>query len=226
MDMRIMRTIAPWTLLFFLTCSFAGAQDAPPRLEVFAQGGGSFLNNGTGGEVSIQCLVCATGSSPNLGYVGPLTGSFSKTGRLFAGARLRFTRHDALEASYSYSPNHFSLAVGTQSFGSAYNRVNLISFNYVRYLWLRTRLQPFATAGLGTNHFSGPASASAVVSGLVSANNGYQFAWNYGGGADFVLHRHLALRLELRDYVTRQPSFINGTSHNVVPSAGIVFRFK
>ena len=86
--------------------------------------------------------------------------------------------------------------------------------------------QPFATVGLGTNRFSGPSSASLVVSGQVKADNGYQFAWKYGGGADLVLQRHLALRLELKDYVTGQPSFITGTSHNIVPSAGIVFRFK
>jgi opacity protein-like surface antigen len=143
-----------------------------------------------------------------------------------AGARLRFTRHDAIEASYSYSPNHLSLQEGTQSLGSAYNRVDLISFNYVRYLWIRTRVQPFATAGLGTNRFSGPSSAALVVSGWVKADNGYQFAWNYGAGADIVLRRHFALRLELRDYVTGQPSLIAGTSHNVVPSAAIVFRLK
>jgi opacity protein-like surface antigen len=155
-----------------------------------------------------------------------VTSSFSKTGRLFTGGRFRFTRHDALEASYSYSPNHFSVQQGTQALGSAYNRVNLVSFNYVRYLWTRTLVQPFATVGLGTNRFSGPSSATLVVSGLVKADNGYQFAWNYGGGADIGLQRHLALRLELRDYVTAQPSFITGTSHNIVPSAGIVFRFK
>jgi opacity protein-like surface antigen len=155
-----------------------------------------------------------------------VTSSFSKTGRVSAGARLRITRHDALEASYSYSPNHFSLQEGAQALGSAYNRVGLISFNYVRYLWIRTRFQPFTTAGLGTNRFSGPTSASAVLSGLVGADNGYQFAWNYGAGADLVLQRHLAMRLELRDYVTGQPSFVTGTSHNIVPSAGIVFRLK
>jgi opacity protein-like surface antigen len=143
-----------------------------------------------------------------------------------AGARLRFTRHDALEASYSYSPNLFSLQNGTLSLGSAYNRVDLISFNYVRYLWLRTRVQPFATGGLGTNHFSGPWSGSAAGLAVGKADNGYQFAWNFGGGADLALKRRLALRLELRDYVTSQPSFITGTSHNVVPSLGIVFRLK
>jgi opacity protein-like surface antigen len=143
-----------------------------------------------------------------------------------AGARLHFTRHDALEASYSYSPNHFSLQEGTQSLGFGYNRVDLISFNYVRYLWLRTRVQPFATAGVGTNRFSGGPSVFPAISSLAVADNGYQFAWNYGAGADLVLQRHLALRLELRDYVTGQPSFITGTSHNIVPSAGIVFRLK
>jgi opacity protein-like surface antigen len=145
---------------------------------------------------------------------------------LFAGARLHFTRHDAIEASYSFSPNQFSLQQGTQSLGSPYNRVNLVSFNYVRYLWLGTRVQPFATVGLGTNRFYGPGSAPAVLYGFVRVDNGWQFAWNYGGGADLVLQRHLALRLELRDYVTGQPSFILGTSHNIVPSVGIVFRFR
>jgi opacity protein-like surface antigen len=159
-----------------------------------------------------------------------VTSSFSKTGRLFAGARLRFTRHDALEASYAYSPNRFSVQQGTVSVGSPYNRVDLISFNYVRYLWANTPIQPFVTAGLGANRFSGPQMASAAVYPPevwpFNSDNGYQFTWNYGGGADLVLQRHFALRLELRDYVTGQPSFITGTSHNIVPSAGIVFRFK
>ena len=163
-----------------------------------------------------------------------VTSSFSKTGRLFAGARLRFTRHDALEASYSYSRNQFSLQQAGQPTLSGYNRVDLISFNYIRYLWTKTCVQPFVTGGVGANRFSGPSNASAVVSGHFNADNGWQFAWNFGGGADLVLQRHFALRLELRDYITGQPTpnSIGGitglaaTSYNVVPSAGIVFRFK
>jgi opacity protein-like surface antigen len=116
---------------------------------------------------------------------------------------------------------------------SGYNRVDLISFNYVRYLRAKSRVQPFVTAGLGVNRFGGPSNAPAVVDGYVNADNGWQFAWNLGGGADLVLPRHLALRMELRDYITGQPGVITGTthnitgtSHNIVPSAGIVFRFK
>ena len=130
--MRIIPIFAAWVFLLSLTCRWACAQDAPTRLEVFAEGGGSFLNSGTR-QISIICI-------PEIECPTTATSSFSKTGRLFTGVRLRFTRHDALEASYSYSPNHFSLQEGTQSLGSAYNRVNLISFNYVRYLWARTRV--------------------------------------------------------------------------------------
>jgi hypothetical protein len=218
-----MRIIAPWLLLLFFTCSWVGAQDPLPRLEVYAEGGGSFLNNGTD-QYTIRAPCPTSGCPP--WFSGTATSSFSKTGRVVAGARLRFTRHDALEASYSYSSNLFSLQQGTQSLGSAYNRLDLISFNYVRYLWPKTRVQPFATGGLGTNHFSGPWPGSAASLAVGKADNGYQFAWNFGAGTDTVLQRHLALRLELRDYVTGQPSFITGTSHNIVPSVGIVFRLK
>jgi hypothetical protein len=236
--MRSVRIIPPLFLPLVLAVSWACAQDPPPRLEVFLEGGGSFLNGGSG-QLYIPgqtCPVCGLGTPPE---VVAVTSSFSKTARLFTGARLRFTRHDALEPSYSYSPNLLTLQPVGEPALSAYNRVDLISFNYVRYLWAKTRVQPFVTGGLGANRFSGPLMASAVpvavttLSGYVNNDSGWQFAWNFGGGADLVLQRHLALRLELRDYITGQPDYITGTSHNItgtshniVPSAGIVFRFK
>ena len=232
--MRNARIISLLILLLLLVFPWARAQDSPPRLEVFLEGGGSFLN-GSSGQIVVMCpaAACPIGvpcSCPS----GALSNTFSKTARAFAGGRYRFTRHDALEASYSYSPNHFTMQPSGLSVVSAYNRVDLFSFNYIRYLWVKSRVQPFVTAGLGINRFSGPSNASAVIEGYVSADNGWQFAWNYGGGADLVLQRHFALRLELRDYITGQPKSIStsgitgmgGTSHNIVPSAGIVFRFK
>jgi hypothetical protein len=227
--MRKARIIPPLILLLLLAFPWACAQDPPPRLEVFLEGGGSFLNGGSGSYQPIR--PCPTSGCPPPVAV---TSSFSTTARPIIGARLRFTRHDALEASYSYSPNLFSLQPAGQPVSSGYNRVDLISFNYVRYLRVKTSFQPFVTGGLGVNRFSGPSNASAVLSGLVNADNGWQFAWNFGGGADLVLQRHFALRVELRDYITGQPkptstsaiTGFSGTSHNIVPSAGIVFRFK
>jgi hypothetical protein len=199
MNMRIIRIIAPWLLLLLFTCSWAGAQDAPPEVELFGEGGGSFLSNGAGTNVCPP--VCPTSGCPPC---PPF--SFSHAERLLTGTRFR-SRHDAIEVSYSRS----------NQLAQQYNRLDLISFNYVRYLWIRSNVQPFATAGLGTNRFSGPSTPA----------SGFQFAWNYGGGADVVLQRHLALRLELRDYVTGRPGF--GTTihgHDIVPSVGIVFRLK
>ena len=229
-DMRSARIISLLILLLLLVFPWACAQGPPPSYEVFLEGGGSFLN-GSSGQIVVMCpaAACPIGvpcSCPS----GALSSTFSKTARAFAGGRYRFTRHDALEASYSYSPNHFTMQPSGLSVVSAYNRVDLFSFNYIRYLWVKSRVQPFVTAGLGINRFSGPSGAVPVavttLSGYVNADNGWQFAWNFGGGADLVLQRHFALRLELRDYITGQPSIITGTSHNIVPSAGIVFRFK
>lgn len=228
--MRSVRIILSLILLLLLTFPWANAQTTPPRLDVFVEGGGSFLNGSSGSTV--PSYVCPAGQIPCV-TTSPVavTSSFSKAVRLFAGARFRFTRHDALEASYSYSPNRLSLQEGQEAL-SAYNRVDLLACNYVRYLWTKTSVQPFVTSGLGVNRFSGPSNASAVLSGLLNASNGSQFAWNFGGGADIVLQRHVALRLELRDYESGQPTptsaitGLGGTTRNIVPSAGIVYRFK
>jgi opacity protein-like surface antigen len=222
----MLRIFALAAAFLFVLATSTFAQKRPPRFELFAEGGGSVL---TGGSGVIPCPASGSCTFTDFTAGSAASSSFSFTGRLIAGARFRFTRRSALEASYSFSPNQFSVQQGTVTSGPLYNRAYLVSFNYVHYLWAKTPIQPFTTAGLGFNHFSGPGRVSvAVVPGPYPFNtdNGYQFAWNFGGGTDIVLRRHLALRLELRDYVTGQPSFITGTSHNIVPSAGIVFRFK
>jgi len=232
------RITSPSVLLLCFVCSWAAAQDRPPRLEVFAEGGGSLLNSGPAQAIETinSCPECATPGNLISTEVVPLKSSISTTGRLFAGVRLRFTSHDALEAGYSFSPNRFVYSPAAGLVQPGYGRVSLFSVNYVRYLWARTHLQPFVTAGLGTNRFSGGLGASPILVGGLpegfeySFSNpksyGWQFAWNYGGGADIVLQRHVALRLEVRNYVSDQPIPLTGTSHNLVPSAGIVFRFK
>jgi hypothetical protein len=197
--MRIKRITLRCVLLLPFTCLMAAGQSAPLNVDVFAEGGVSFVRN-TSPRVYTN-LICPVSGCPTGGA------SFSNAGRLFTGVRLR-VGHDAIEASYSYSPNQ----------ASGYNRLNLFSFNYVRYLSLKSKVQPFATIGLGANRFSGTSP--------YTTSTGFDFAWNYGGGADIGLKKHLALRLELRDYVGGQPNFFIGTSHNIVPSAGIVFRFK
>jgi hypothetical protein len=198
--MRIIRTTAPWILLISVNCSTAWGQGPPLSVEAFAEGGASLIRNAS---LSGACpLVCTPSGCPPC--PGPFP--FSNAGRLFTGARLR-TGREAIEVSYSYSPNPIQ---------QYYNRLTIFSLNYIHYLSMRSKVQPFATIGLGAERFSGPYTSA----------NGFRPVWNFGGGTDIVLQRHLALRLELRDYVGGQPSGFVGTSHDIVPSAGIVFRFR
>ena len=223
--MRSTKIVVQGIISLLIACPWVGAQKSPPRFELFAEEGASILNSGSG----FVATACPAGTSPPC-LSGNVLSNFSKTGRLVAGARFRFTRRDALEASYSFSPNHFSYQNGTFTEGPVYNRVDLVSFNYVRYLWTKTPIQPFATTGVGLNRFSGPQGIYADAASIAqfpfsNSDNGLQFAWNFGGGVDLVLQRHFAVRAELRDYVTAQPNIISGASHNIVPSAGIVYRF-
>lgn len=142
-----------------------------------------------------------------------------EAGRFFGGARLRLTRHDAVEASYSYSPNVFDEAYPLVYFN---DRLSSHSINYVRYLSTYPHLQPFVTGGVGWENFQGGGlnSSGALVSG------DSQFAWNWGVGIDVIPQRYFALRFEFRDYTTSLPVNHTSSLHNLVPSIGIVFRFN
>jgi hypothetical protein len=178
---------------------WACAQNIPTGFDVFAEAGPSCLE----GDVHSS----ATGEAK------------CEAGRFFAGARLRLTRHDAVEASYSWSPDIFNEAYPLLYFN---DRLSSHSINYVRYLSTNPHLQPFATVGVGWESFQGGGTNSSGV----HVTGDSEFAYNYGVGIDVIPQRNIALRFEFRDYATSIP--INHTSslHNVVPSIGIVFRFN
>jgi hypothetical protein len=198
---RSIRITAPWILLLSCTCSLAWSQGAPLSVDAFAQGGGSFIRN-----TEYKYLICQQNGTKLGSQPCPSPETFNYAGRLFFGGRFRIGRN-AFESSYSYSNNPAGL----------YNRQDLYSFNYVRYLPLKPKVQPFLTVGLGRSRFS-------LTGGVPSRSYPFKFDWNYGGGGDIALRWHLALRLELRDYVGGQPAMFTGLSHTIVPSAGLVFR--
>jgi hypothetical protein len=171
------------------------AQHIPMGFDVFAEFGPSCLHG--------QVHSGATGNAK------------CEAGRFFTGARLRLTRHDAIEASYSYSPNIFNEAYPLLYFNV---RLSSHSINYVRYLSTNPHLQPFVTGGVGYEHFLG-------YRGVMPSSTS-QFAWNYGAGIDVVLQRYFALRFDFREYSTSIPIYHTSTLHNFVPSIGIVFRFN
>ena len=188
--------ILPFASLF-VVCSWAFAQNIPQGFDLF-------------GEFGPSCLYGNVHSSA--------TGEAKcEAGRFFGGVGLRLTRHDAIEGSYSYSPDVFNEAYPLVYFNG---RLTSHSVNYVRYLAADPHVQPFATAGVGYESFQGigQTSSGARVTGDT------EFAWNYGAGIEIIPFRFFAVRFEVRDYAVGIPVFHSSSLHNVVPSLGIVFR--
>jgi hypothetical protein len=204
---RITRAIAYGSLLLTCTCSLVWSQGAPMSADAFIEGGGSFIGNTGAPWPSWACPLSTSGSS-----ACPRPIRFGDAGRLFTGVRFR-KGQNAFEASYSYSDNP---TIESTVYTTNYNRLDLYSFNYIRYLGLKSAVEPFTTIGAGASRFTGPS----------NPRTDFKFVWNFGGGGDVPLYRHVALRLELRNYVGGQPAYWTGTSHNIVPSAGLVFKFS
>ncbi len=214
-------------------------QTTAPNVEIFLGGGGSFMRGNTWDEtipVSIctpsTTVVCPAVSGPYT--TANMTDSFSTAASAAAAARLRFTRHDAIDATYLFSFNHLTLYAKATNpttgqpiveSGTSFTRLQLVSLNYVRYFMIRRRIQPFATAGMGESRFKGPLSATAPAEGLIGGGDRVQFTWNAGGGADILLRHHLVIRVDVRDYMVGQPLPIRGNAQGIMPMAGLAYRF-
>lgn len=94
-----------------------------------------------------------------------------------------------------------------------------------------SKLQPFLAAGAGALRFNvGNTYLDGIQSDL-GASSQTVLAFNYSGGLDYPLWRALALRLEYRGLLYRQPNFGLGQfftgarTHLAEPAAGLVVRF-
>jgi opacity protein-like surface antigen len=89
-------------------------------------------------------------------------------------------------------------------------------------------LSPYVLAGAGALIFAPTGGARAFVPGA-SSQAKPAFVW--GGGVDYGVGRHVAVRLEYRGFVYQHPSqgliFLNSgaSAYTSQPSAGVVFRF-
>lgn len=205
--------------LLFSFCVFsvtpgATAQDRLSHLEWFIEGGGSFLNLGKQPN-RVTTETTDTLSPPISGFlISP--NRFTSSGFFFTGVRYHLTAMNALEVAYGSSGgNQFVLQpvlAGVSVYRSTIERHSW-SVNYVRYLSERGSLHPFATAGLGLSQ------SISYITGWDHTN----LCFNFGVGTDFRINERLAFRLEVRDYVGSLPGPLRGSSHDIAPSAGLVF---
>jgi hypothetical protein len=91
-----------------------------------------------------------------------------------------------------------------------------------------SRITPFGAVGGGYARLTASKSltnSQPNIAGTLGANHG---TFDVGGGADVRVFRFLAIRGEVRDFLTGKPNLdvqFRGAQHNVVGSGGIVLRF-
>jgi len=200
---RVAITIASFFLLMGVS---AAAQES--RSEISVQGTGFFTRDTTGQGT---------------------TDRTTNTGGVLLGYRYHFNRWLAAEAVYGYDRN-------TQQFFSSngFSRVQAnvhqatAGFVFSVPTPARFRFSPYLLAEGGALVFDPTGNAFGTVPGAQRQATG---VFAYGGGADFPIVRHVALRAEYRGLVYNAPDFslarlnTNTVTHTAQPSAGIVFRF-
>jgi len=175
-------------------------------------------------EVAVQGTGFFTRNSQQNGTLEHST----DTGGFLLNYRFHINGWLAAEASYGYDRNT------QESFSSAGNpaiQANVHQATGALVLDLPIsvhRMRPYVLAGAGALVFDPTGNAGGFVSG---AQRQARPAFVYGGGVDYRLVRHVALRLEYRGFVYDRPDFgiatlsSNITTHTAEPSAGLVFHF-
>jgi opacity protein-like surface antigen len=185
-----------------------------------AQEGGNVVHH----EIAVQGTGFFTKDSQQNGTSQHST----NTGGFLVSYRYHINGWLEAEAAYGYDRNtqqSFSSGGNLAIQSNIHEATGAMVVNIPVY---RARMRPYVLAGAGALVFDPTNNAGGFVSG---AERQARAAFVYGGGVDYRLVRHLALRLEYRGFVYNRPDFglaalnTNVTTHTAQPSAGLVFKF-
>jgi opacity protein-like surface antigen len=175
-------------------------------------------------EVSVQGTGFFTKDSNNNGVTQHTTDS----GGLLVSYRNRFSSLFGADLSYGYTRNtqQSLTSAGALNIQSNIHQATaaLMAHTPSRVLGFR----PFALAGVGALTFSPTSNIGGIVPG---SDTQAKATFVYGGGADYDLNDHFALRLEYRGLVYQRPDFgapplnSDAITHTAQPSVGFVVRF-
>jgi opacity protein-like surface antigen len=152
----------------------------------------------------------------------------SNTGGFLVNYRFHINGWLAAEAGYGYDRSTQQNFTPGGNFGIQANTHQATGALVVNIPVYVAKMRPYVLAGAGALVFDPTNNGTGFVSG---AQEQTRAAFVYGGGVDYRLVRHVALRLEYRGYVYDRPDFglatlsSNVTTHSAQPSAGLVFHF-
>jgi opacity protein-like surface antigen len=181
---------------------------------------GGFMRN----EVAVQGTGFFTKDSQQNGTLQHST----NTGGFLVNYRFHINGWLAAEASYGYDRNTQQNFTPSGDFGIRTNVHQATGALVVEIPVSVARMRPYVLAGAGALIFDPTGDNGGFVSG---AQRQARPAFVYGGGVDYRLVRHVALRLEYRGLVYDRPDFgiaalsSNVITHTAQPSAGLVFHF-
>jgi len=188
--------------------SVGKAQEGPSRSqEITVQGTGFFTTDSQGNGMSQHS---------------------TDTGGVLLNYRFYFNRWLGVEASYGYDRNTLQNVTPIGELGLQSNVHQATGAVVVKLPWSTARLQPYVLGGGGALFFDPTGSAAAFVSGAAEQTKA---AFVYGGGADYMLTRHVSLRMEYRGLVYGRPDYglaslhSGVTTHTEEPSLGIGIHF-
>ena len=175
-------------------------------------------------EVAVQGTGFFTKDSPQNGTLQHST----NTGGFLLNYRFHINGWLAAEASYGYDRNTQENFTPSGNFGIQANVHQATGALVADIPVTFARMRPYVLAGAGALVFDPTGKTEGLVSG---AQMQARPAFVYGGGVDYRLVRHVALRLEYRGFVYDRPDFgiatlsSNVITHTAQPSAGLVFHF-
>ena len=175
-------------------------------------------------EVSVQGIGFFTKDSDKNGITQHTTDS----GGLLVSYRNRFNSWLGADLSYGYTRNTQQNFTPAGAFNVQSNVHQTTGAFVVSAPGRIIGFKPFALAGAGALIFDPTNKLGGFTLG---ADRQTRPTFIYGGGADFGLSDHLALRLEYRGLVYKRPAFglasldSNPVTHTAQPSAGFVIRF-
>jgi opacity protein-like surface antigen len=181
-------------------------------------------------EVSIQGTVDLPKNSTNIDIPHDAT----KSGGFLIGYRYHLNSWFAVQGDYGYTRDtqkYFDPFFGETDINT---NIHQLTGEAVISAPSRSRVRPYALAGIGGVFFRPTNSLNnAVVAGIGNntGNNQTKPAFVYGGGVDFDISKSLAFRAEYRGLFYKIPDFqlpglaSDNFTHLAEPSIGLVWRF-
>jgi opacity protein-like surface antigen len=154
----------------------------------------------------------------------------TNSGAVVATIRYRFNPMHSFEFNYAHTRDSQIYTQGADQF-RIQSTISEYTGAYVLNFFQRGKFEPFVFAGAGVLKFNPGNTYIDTYQLPVAVVSQTELAFLYGGGADYRVIPHFAIRLQYRGLFYKAPDFhgagfLTGQNgHLAEPSIGIVFRF-